>query len=39
MSAKKKNECGKMTDAGKLFISNYLGRIVRKLSLQDRFFF
>jgi hypothetical protein len=26
-------------DAGKLFISNYLGRFVWKLSLQRRFFF
>jgi hypothetical protein len=32
-------ECGKLMDMGKLFISNYLGRFVWKLSVQGQFFF
>jgi hypothetical protein len=32
------NEWGKTILAGKLLISNYMGRIVRNLPLQDRFF-
>jgi hypothetical protein len=35
----KKNNCWKTMDAGKLFISNYLGRIIWKLSIQGQLFF
>jgi hypothetical protein len=35
---KTNDECEKIVDAGKLFIFNYLVRIVWKLSLQGTFF-